>query len=361
MSKFQKRHTKIGARPGTLVIPRDAAAPKMRIMDYTAEKLEERDILDPEELRTYRDSPSVTWIDVQGLGDEARLLRMGEVFGLHPLALEDIVNVPQRPNTQEFDDHLLFITRMIKTAGGGNLDMEQVSIFLGRGYVMTFQERHGDVFDAVRARIRRGGGTIRKLGPDYLAYALIDTVIDAYYPVLEEIGDYLEQLEDEVVGNPTRSSLQKIYRAKRELLTLRRSIWPQREAVGALVRDESPFVTDAVRVYLRDTHDHCVQVIDGTETYRELVGGLMDVYLSSIGNRQNEVMKVLTIMASIFVPLTFLAGIYGMNFDNIPELHYRWGYPTLLALMGVVTAGMLTYFWHLGWIGNRSRDDSGAD
>jgi len=191
------------------------------------------------------------------------------------------------------------------------------------------------------------------LGADYLAYALLDAIIDAYYPILEQIGDYLEILEEEVVERPTSDSLQKIYQIKRELLTLRRAIWPQRESINSLLRDENKFISDSVRVYLRDTYDHCVQLIDGTETYRELVGGLMDVFLSTIGNRQNEVMKVLTIMASIFIPLTFMAGIYGMNFEHMPELHSSWGYPILLAAMLMIAVGMLIFFRRKGWLGDR--------
>jgi len=360
MSRFRKRHTKVGARPGTLVIPRDASVPKVQITGYTEAKLEERAISDMADLAGCLKRSMVSWVDVQGLGDEATLRTIGEIFSLHPLALEDVVNVPQRPKVEVYDAHLLLITRMVMLRDATVLEPEQVSIFVGPNYVLTVQERYGDVFDPVRERLRRGGGPIRKLGPDYLAYALLDTVIDAYYPILEKMGDFLETLEDEVVQRPTARSLQQVYRAKRELLTLRRSIWPQREAINSLVRDESEFISDAVRVYLRDTYDHCVQLIDGTETYRELVGGLMDVYLSSVGNRQNEVMKVLTIMASIFIPLTFLAGIYGMNFENMPELHSRWGYPILLGIMIATAFAMLSYFRRLGWIG-RSRGTDPPD
>lgn len=357
MSKFQKRHTTVGARPGTLVIHKDAAPPLVHVIEYTESALQERDVTNVDELAACLERSSVTWVDVCGLGDEASLRRIGEIFSLHPLALEDVVNVPQRPKVEAYDAHLLLITRMVMQRRVAVLDTEQVSIFVGKNYVLTFQERFGDVLDPVRNRLRRGGGPIRKLGPDYLTYAILDTVIDAYYPILEAMGDYLEALEEEVVRQPTLESLHKIYRSKRELLTLRRSIWPQREAINTLVRDDLEFVSDPVRVYLRDTYDHCVQLIDGTETYRELVGGLMDVYLSSIGNRQNEVMKVLTIMASIFIPLTFLAGIYGMNFEGMPELRSAWGYPVLLGIMLVTAITMLYRFRRLGWIGRQDRDE----
>jgi magnesium transporter len=330
-------------------------------MHYTESDLDEREIVNLDDLAAFLDKPAVTWIDVQGLGDEAVLRRLADSFSLHPLALEDVVDVPQRPKAESYDAHLLIITRMVHLQSATAFDIEQVSIFVGKNYVLTFQERYGDVLNPVRARIRRGGGVIRKLKADYLAYVVLDTVIDAYYPIMERIGDFLETLEDEVVQNPTTDSLQKIYHVKRVLLTLRRSIWPQREAINALVRDDSEFVTDPVRVYLRDTYDHCVQLIDGPETYRELVGGLMDVYLSSVGNRQNEVMKVLTIMASIFIPLTFLAGIYGINFENMPELHSLWGYPVLLAIMATVAVGMVLYFRKIGWIGRWSKRGQAAN
>lgn len=357
MSRFRKRHTEVGARPGTLVINENASSPLMHLMEYTETTLQEREIDDPAELAECLTRSSVVWVNVCGLGDEATLRKIGEIFSLHALALEDVVNVPQRPKIEVYDAHMLLITRMIRQSEGADLDVEQVSIFVGKNYVLTFQERYGDVLDPVRKRIRRGQGPIRKYGAGYLAYAILDTVIDAYYPILENMGDYLESLEDEVVRRPTLESLHKIYRAKRELLTLRRSIWPQREAINALVRGECEFVSETVCVYLRDTYDHCVQLIDGTETYRELVGGLMDVYLSSIGNRQNEVMKVLTIMASIFIPLTFLAGIYGMNFEGMPELHSAWGYPVTLGIMLITAIAMLYRFRRLGWIGRQSQDE----
>ncbi len=358
MSKFQKRHTEVGARPGTLVIPKDATKPIVNVMKYDETNLLEKEINDPAEIAQILDDASVTWVNVCGLGDEATLRKIADIFSMHSLALEDVVNVPQRPKVEVYDAHLLVITRMMMQSEAAALEPEQVSIFFGRNYVLTFQERHGDVLNPVRARLRRGQGPIRKYGAGYLAYAILDTVIDAYYPILETMGEYLEGLEEEVVQRPTLNSLHKIYKVKRELLTLRRSIWPQREAINTMLRGESEFLSETVCVYLRDTYDHCVQLIDGTETYRELVGGLMDVYLSSIGNRQNEVMKVLTVMASIFIPLTFLAGIYGMNFKEMPELSSAWGYPVLLGIMLVTALFMLHKFRRLGWIGKPEEEDT---
>ncbi len=349
---FRKRHPKVGSRPGTLVINSQSPKPVVRVIRYTPAEVTEDEVTDVEQLRGFREGNGVMWIDVQGFGDEQMIRAIGEIFGLHQLALEDVINVPQRPKTEAFEDHLLWITRMAMPAGEGAIQTEQVSLILGRNYLLTFQERHGDVLDPVRARIRQGKGPIRKSGPDYLAYAIIDAVIDGYYPILESFGEHLEELEDGIVAAPHSGLLQDVHHVKRELLAIRRAIWPQRESVNSLIRDESKFVGDSIRTYLRDVYDHCVQIIDVVETYRELAGGLMDVYLSSIANRQNEVMKVLTIMASIFIPLTFMAGVYGMNFDNMPELHSKWAYPMLLALMVVVAVGMVIYFWRKGWLGS---------
>lgn len=350
---FRKRHPPVGSRPGTLMIPEGALPPTIRIIDYGPDQVEEKEISELEELSLYAARDSVTWIDVQGLGDESVIRRIGEIFSLHALALEDAVNVPQRPKSESYERFQLFITRMTRYEPGSKVDVEQVSIFLGERFVLTLQERYGDIFDPVRSRIRAGLGPMRRSGPDYLVYALIDTVIDGYYPVLETMGEYLEELEGETLTGAQPVHLRKIYDVKRELLELRRAIWPQREAINSLIRDEGPLVGETVRMYLRDCYDHTVQVIDVTETYRELTGTLMDLYLSAVSQRTNDVMKVLTVMASIFIPLTFLAGIYGMNFEHMPELSRPWAYPTLLALMAGVAGIMVIYFWRKGWIGNR--------
>lgn len=282
---------------------------------------------------------------------------LGDLFGLHPLALEDAVNVPQRPKSERYDHYYLYITRMtMLRSAADELDTEQVSIFIGRNYVLTLQERYGDVFDPVRERIYAGIGPLRVSGSDYLAYALIDTIIDGYYPVLEKIGDRLEALEERALTSSSKATLRDIYDTKRQLLNVRRAVWPQREAVNALIRDESSLITPAVRIFLRDCYDHTVQLIDVTETFRELCGNLLDLYLSSVSMRTNDVMKLLTIMSTIFIPLTFLAGIYGMNFEVMPELKMRWAYPLLLVVMALTGAGMVYLFWKRGWIGNRSEE-----
>ncbi|MEO0529349.1 MAG: magnesium/cobalt transporter CorA [Planctomycetota bacterium] len=292
-------------------------------------------------------------MDIQGFGDRTLMRSIGEVFGFHPLLLEDLVNVPQRPKTEAYENQLLIVVRMVRNEGLDNIELEKVSIVLGKGYVLTFQERYGDVLDPVRRRIRSGKGVIRRKNADYLAYAIADTIIDGYYPVLEVIGDGLETLEEAVVTDPTPELLRHLNQTKNRLTNLRRAIWPQREAVNALVRGDHDAISEDVRVYLRDTYDHCIQTSEVAEMYREMVTGLMSTYLSAVANRANEVMKVLTIMASVFIPLTFVAGIYGMNFDHMPELHYRWAYPAVWITMLATAGGMLTYFWRKGWIGHR--------
>ncbi|MEP7325273.1 MAG: magnesium/cobalt transporter CorA [Gemmatimonadota bacterium] len=353
---FHKRHPPVGSMPGTLVTEPDAPPPVIRVMCYTTESVQEHDVSDPRDLRRYAGSDGVTWVDVQGLGDESVLRQIAEIFDIHPLALEDAVNVPQRPKSECYEDQHLFIARMTRVGPDARIDAEQVSFFIGRTYVLTIQERYGDVFDPVRKRVRAGKGPIRRMGPDYLAYALIDTVIDGYYPLVEAIGDQLYELEEAILTRPTPRGMRRIHAMRRELLGVRRAVWPQREAVNTLIREETPLITEAVRIYLRDTLDHAAQIADLVESYREITSGLMDIYLSSTGQRTNEVMKVLTIMASIFIPLTFLAGVYGMNFQYLPGLQWHNAWWAVCGVMVVSTTGMLLYFRHRGWIGNQDED-----
>lgn len=351
-----------GTVPGTLTIEDDAPAPVIVLIDYNEQQANRIQVARPEDCAPYLDSESVSWVDVQGLGSENILRRMGKVFDLHPLVLEDVVNVPQRPKYEEYDDQLLMITRMVMLKEDQQCFVsEQVSFILGRYYLLTVQEEPKlDTFNPVRDRIRSSKGNMRKHGADYLAYALLDTIIDGFFPVLEAYGERIEDLEDEVVTNPTHKTLEKIYAIKRELLSLRRAIWPQRDAINTLIRDGSDLISDEVRVYLRDCYDHAVQVLDMVETYRELASSLMDVYLSSVSNRMNEIMKLLTVVSSIFIPLTFVAGIYGMNFDpdaspfNMPELEWYWGYPAAISLMGAIAFGLVFFFWRRGWFENFS-------
>jgi magnesium transporter len=351
-----------GSMPGTLSIESDAHPPTIFLIDYNCDSATRVKLDTPEECTQYLDSESISWLDLQGLGDEDILRRMGGVFGLHPLVLEDVVNVPQRPKMEEYDEQLLLIARMImpKKSGKGFMS-EQVSFILGRHYLLTVQEEPAnDSFGPVRDRIRSNKGLIRKEGADYLMYALLDAIIDGFFPVLEDYGEAIEDLEDEVVSNPTRQTLEKIHRLKRDLLMMRRAIWPQRDAINSLIRDGSDLISNEVRVYLRDCYDHAVQVLDMVETYRELASSLMDVYLSSVSNKMNEVMKLLTVISTIFIPLTFVAGVYGMNFNpeksplNMPELNWYYGYPLCWAVMGSIAASLVFYFYRKGWFENFS-------
>nr|WP_236649930.1 magnesium/cobalt transporter CorA [Rhodopirellula sp. SM50] len=353
---FKKRHTRIGARPGTLVISKESPRPVVRGIFYNRQSYDERPVEDLDQLQEAFQAETVAWVDVQGFGDRSVMNKVGEVFHLHPLLLEDVVNVPQRPKTELYGDQLLIVVRMVRLkdsdeASRYRVDMEQVSIVLAENYVITFQERYGDILDPVRKRLKSGKGIIRGRGADYLAYVIADTIVDGYYPVLEAVGNDLEAMEDEVIRNPSPDVLGELNTLKNQLINLRRAIWPQREAINSLVRGDFALVDEDVRVYLRDTHDHCIQTSEVAEMYREMATGLMNTYLSSVANRTNEVMKVLTIMASLFIPLTFMAGIYGMNFEHMPELHYRYSYPMLWAVMTLTSIAMLYFFWRKGWIG----------
>ncbi|MCV3213468.1 magnesium/cobalt transporter CorA [Plectonema radiosum NIES-515] len=352
-----------GDMPGTIIIDADAPAPIIFLIDYNKTDVVHKQLNTPEECAPYLDKESVTWVDVQGLGSADILERLAKVFDLHPLVLEDVVNVPERPKIEDYDDQLVIISRMVvpkeRVCG---FYSEQVSLVLGKYYLLTVQEEpEHDCLEGVRSRIDKGKGIIRSSGADYLAYTLLDAIIDGFFPVLELYGDHIEELEEEVIVNPTPKTLQKIYKIKRELLQLRRAIWPQRDAINSLIREGNDLISDEVRIYLRDCYDHAVQVMDMVETYRELASGLMDVYLSAVSNRMNEVMKFLTVMSSIFIPLTFVAGIYGMNFDtekspwNMPELQWYWGYPLCLAVMGTIAGGLIFVFWQRGWFENFSK------
>lgn len=353
---FKKHRPPQGSQPGTLITDADASAPRLHVIHYSGEEFEEAE-LEPSQVQTItsmRGGKGVTWVDIQGLANLELLQNVAEQFSIHPLALEDVTHIPQRPKAEEFDNSIFIITYMISAKELPEIDVEQVSLFLGPDYVVTFQERHGDVLEPIRTRLRQNKGPIRKNGSDYLAYAILDAVIDAYYPVLEVLGEYLEDLESEVIENPNEESLQRVYQVRREMLALRRSIFPQREVLSSLIRDGSKLFKKTTTVYLRDCYDHCAQIIEVLETYREICGSLMDVYLSGLSNKMNEVMKVLTVISTIFIPLSFLAGVYGMNFQHMPELKETWAYPTFWCIAISIAVGMLFYFRRLGWIGGSS-------
>jgi len=353
---FGTRYHPPGTAPGTLTphAAPDGAPVRVTVLDYSPEHVTEREVQKIEEVFSFRDTASVTWINVEGLSDVALLERLGRHFKLHPLSLEDVLNCGQRPKVEDYDDYEFAVLKSLHLNDEG-IELEQISLVFGKNYVITFQERPGDSFEPVRERIRKGKGQIRRAGPDYLAYALMDALIDEFFPVLEQYGERIEELEDELVDHPSPQSVHQIHGLKRDLLVLRRVAWPERDLVNALLRDESPLIEAETKVFLRDCYDHMVQAMDMIETYRELAAGMLDVYLSSVSNRMNEVMKVLTIIATIFIPLSFIAGVYGMNFDtaspwNMPELHWRFGYPFSLGLMAAVALWMVLYFKRKGWL-----------
>jgi magnesium transporter len=350
-----ERRTPPGAAPGTIAVDPEAPRSYIRALAYGPEGAVEQEVTDPGQLAgviaKLREAWPVVWVNVDGLGDAATIQAFGEIFGLHRLSLEDVVNVHQRAKAELYDEYYFIVARMAET--GERFGTEQLSIFLGKNYVLTFQERRGDCFDPVRERIRKSGGQIRKYGPDYLAYALLDAFVDNYFPVLERYGERLENLEDEVIVNPDRAIVGQIHEVKRDLLVLRRAVWPLREAINSLIRESTAFISQETRLYLRDCYDHAIQIIDLLENYRDIASSLMEVYLSSVSNRLNETMKVLTIFTTLFIPLTFISSIYGMNFKHMPELEWPYGYLFAWAIMAAAAGGMLYYFRKKGWMGSR--------
>jgi len=357
-SRRPRRHAP-GTAAGTLLIDPNAPKSAVTVMAYDGDEFVEGRVHDLASLTGYLKRWKVTWISVQGLGDEHVVSVLGDLLGIHRLALEDVVSTHQRSKVEEYDSRVFLVARML--APGPDLQTEQVSLFLGPGFVLSFEERPGDAFDPIRRRIREDKGRLRAEGADYLFYCLLDAIVDGYFPCLDDFAEYLEALEDEVVARPNSEMLSLIHTAKRDLLTIRRCVSPLREAVNALLRDTDERLGQTTRLYLRDCYDHTVQILDLVDTQREIAAGLLDVYLSSVSNRMNEVMKVLTVIATVFIPLTFVAGLYGMNFDygasplNMPELHWRFGYPTLLLAMLGLALFELGAFWRLGWLSGADR------
>ena len=324
---------------------------KLSVISYDQVNLQEKEINKVEEVFSFRNKTSVTWLNIDGAHQIEILEQVGKHFGLHPLVLEDIANTGQRPKMEDFDDYIFVVLRMLRFDEKENeTKTEQISLLLGPDFVISFQEKEGDVFDSIRERIRNNKGRIRKMGADYLAYALIDAIVDNYFMILEKLGETIEEIEEKLVTNPTSETLHTLHDLKREMVFLRKSVWPLREVINRLERSESPLINKSTCVYLRDVYDHTIQVIDAVETFRDMLSGMLDIYLSSLSNRMNEVMKVLTIIATIFIPLTFIAGIYGMNFRYMPELEQAWSYPTILILMLIMAIVMLVYFRRKKWI-----------
>jgi magnesium transporter len=324
---------------------------RIRLIDYDAGTIEERTLADIKEAFAVADDPPVTWVNVDGLQDVSLAESVAERFGVHRLVLEDVLTPTQRPKVEAYGDHFLVIVRMLSfDQEAETIESEQLSLIVGGTYLFSFQERFGDVFEPVRDRLRESKGRIRSRGTDYLAYALIDAIVDNYFHILEMMGDRIEALEELVMVEPSQDVMHRIHHLRREMLIMRRAVWPLREALGQMYRGEVPHVTEETQLFLRDVYDHTVQVIDTAETLRDVLSGTMDLYLSGVSNRMNEVMKILTIIATIFIPLSFFAGLYGMNFDYMPELHVHWAYPALLAAMGVLGVGMLWAFRRKGWL-----------
>ncbi len=350
---FFTRSKKIGLAPGSLVYTgsKRKNSPRITVFDYTPTTVEEKVCSSVEETFSYRDTKSVTWINIDGIHKIDIIEKIGKHFNIHPLILEDITNTNQRPKVEDLEDMLFIILRMHPNdAMAADFNSEQVSILITKNCVISFQEQEGDLFDSIRERIRTGKGKIRSMGTDYLAYTLIDAVVDNFFFVLEQIGELTENLENEVIENPVPKIVQKLHSLKQNLLFLRKSIWPLREEITKLQRTDSTLISHSTNIYLRDVYDHTIQIIDMVETIRDIITGLLDMYLSNISNKMNEVMKVLTIIATIFIPLTFIAGIYGMNFVNMPELRYKWGYFMVLGLMGIIAIGMLWFFRRKKWL-----------
>jgi magnesium transporter len=354
MPKIMKKSSKkSGLPPGSLVYIGEKTTYKTRIsvIDYSTGKFDEKEVKKIEECIKLKRKPSVSWINVDGLQEVEIIEKLGNCFEIHPLVLEDILNTDQRPKIEDYENYIFIILKMLYVEEKTHeIHSEQVSLILGNNFVISFQETIGDVFDSVRERIRKGKGRIRKMESDYLAYSLIDSIVDNYFIILEKIGEKVEDLEKDVITNPTPDVLQQIYNLKREMIYLRKSVWPLREVINGLLREESKLINKKTYVYLKDLYDHTIQTIDTIETFRDMISGMLDVYMSSVSNKMNEVMKVLTIFAAIFIPLTFIAGIYSMNFQNMPELSWQWGYFFIIALMAFVGATLLLYFKRKKWL-----------
>lgn len=343
----------IGLAPGSLVYVGDKEKNPITVtlFDYKSEHFVEKKINNLDELVTYKASDTISWINIDGVHDVNILESMGKLFDIHPLTLEDILNTNQRPKVDEYPDYLYIVLRMFfLEEKDKSLKNEQVSLILTKNFVITFQEDAGDVFDPVRERIKKPGTKMREYGTDYLSYALIDAIVDSYFHILEKLGEEVESLEDNIVLNPTKNDIQTIHLLRREMILLRRAIWPLREVIATLQRNEIDFIDEKTQVYLRDVYDHTIQVVDTIESYRDMIVGMLDTYLSSTSNKLNEVMKVLTIISTMFIPLTFLAGVYGMNFKSFPELGYDWMYPWgFWAFTLILIIGMFVYFKHKKW------------
>lgn len=350
---FARRTAPAGSRPGTFEVPANSHPTGIRAFLYEPGRCEERAVDTVEDLLAVTNDERVAWVDVEGLGDGAILHWLRDSLGVHPLAVADIANTGQRPKFEDYGDRDLIIAQVIGTDGEEGVTIDQASLIVGPRFVISVLERPLPVFDPVRERVRSGTSTICKMGADFLTYALIDAVVDGFFPVLEDLGEVLNDLEEEITARRKPRTMPHLHAARRTLLALHRIMYRQRDALGTMLRaEEAPF-SPPVRVYLRDAHDHAMQVLDMIESYREMAVSITDIYLSSVSNRLNEVMQTLTIVSTIFIPLSFIAGVYGMNFENMPELRWPWGYYGALGLMAIVGGGLVAWFWRRGWLGRQ--------
>ena len=348
------RKEKIGLAPGTLVHVGEKKVEKVviRVLAYNSEKLVEKELNSIEECTAFKDQSDLNlWINVDGLDRIEVIEKLGSYFNIHPLTLEDVLHTGQRPKMDDYGSYIYTVLKiMLLDAEKEEIVTDQVSIIFGYNYILSFQEREVDIFNPLRERLKNPASRLRKSGVDYLAYGLIDAVVDNYFLILEHFGEEIEDLEEELVISPRPETIKTIQDYKRDMIILRKSVWPLRELINGLHRSESELIKETTRIYLRDVYDHTIQVIDSIETYRDILSSMVDVYLSSLSYRMNDVMKVLTVIATIFIPLTFIAGVYGMNFENMPELKWRWGYPVVMIFMTAVAITMFTYFKKKRWV-----------
>jgi len=348
----KKRAKKFGLPPGTLVHPEEPLPElsKITIIDYDDKRFHAEQTHSVEACIPFINAPTVTWINVDTIHDVKLLERMGSVFNLHPLTLEDIQSVDQRPKMDDYDTYIYLDLKTMNLPEGGEMEAEAVSIIIGPAYVITFHEKESDALNPIRDRVRTGGGRVRKMQADYLAYCFMDTIVDNYFFVLEKLDERIEKLQVELLENPTVKTLAELNKLKKDIIFLRKSVWPLREMIVKLERSDSPLIKDATKLYLRDVYDHTIYIVDAIESFRDILSGMMDIYLSSNSNRLNEVIKFLTIISTIFIPLTFLAGVYGMNFRHFPEIDWVYGYPAFWALNLGIAGAMLIYFKRKGWL-----------
>jgi len=352
-SLTQKRSKKAGLPSGTLVYTGEKKDEqvKVHVIDYDEANFQEIEMASVDACIPFKDKPTVTWINVDGVHDVQVLEKLGGCFGLHRLVMEDIMNTDQRPKMEDYGEYLYIVLKILAVGKNGEIVSEQLSLVLGENFVLSFQEGiEGDVFNLIRDHLRTNKGRIRKMKADYLAYALLDAVVDNYFVILEKFGDKIELIETELIKSPKQATIQRIYQLKREIIFLHNAVWPLREVVNALGKRESPLIHESITPYLRDIYDHVIHIIDSVDIYREMLSSMLDLYLSSVSNRLNEVMKVLTAISLIFMPLTFIVGVYGMNFKHMPELEWRYGYFYVLLGMFGIGVAMFLYFKRKKWL-----------